>query len=310
MSDQESQDNQPDSSQRSAESPDATERKIKDEKAIHSNTQAQGTEGQTIKSWRIGTTLRQGWRYIKSSEFTNLAVALATVAIAIFTWLTYEVVYSGSQDTQRLIIAAENQARAAEKFAASAASINAGIGTAVDKLNLQATELNDSVKQAARLAGATEQANANVINSDRPWMGAAFGVEGFAAGSTPIYSVTFVNSGKRPARITLTDTLAAAQDFGNNPVYKPYEITPSVTVVVPGQGTLSSWKAEDMNPMPEPLMKAFTSDVLPFRIYAKIEYTDIRTGTRYWTHACWRFTPKVTANKIGFSNCNEYNDAK
>ena len=57
-------------------------------------------------------------------------------------------------------------------------------------------------------------------------------------------------------------------------------------------------------------MKGFGAGSPPFRVYAKIEYTDVRTSSKYWTHVCWRYTPSNTAVNGGFSNCTEYNDAK
>jgi hypothetical protein len=217
-----------------------------------------------------------------------------------------------AQQTNKLIKAANIQACAAESFAVSASNINAGVGTAVDKLNLQAEKLEASVKQATRLAAATEKANANFLNSDRPWMGSFFSVDGFATGKTPTYSVTFINSGKRPARVTRTETLAAPIDFGENPTYRVYDVTPSITVIVPGQAVGASWKDDTdlMNPISDKVMGALTSGAIPFRIYARVEYTDLRTNIPYWTHACWRYTPQYTAINSGFSNCKEYNDAK
>jgi hypothetical protein len=217
-----------------------------------------------------------------------------------------------SMQAGKLIQAAQAQASAAKSFATSADNINTGLGTAVDKLNLQADKLDASVKETARLASATEKANANVISSDRPWMGSYLNVDGFAIGKTPTYSVNFINSGKRPARVTLTQTLSIPKDFGDNPVYNKYDTTPSTSVVVPGQAIGASWKEifAPMNPIGDQMMEALTSGAIPFRIYAEIEYTDIRTSTRYWTHACWRYSPKQTATNNGFSNCTDYNDAK
>jgi hypothetical protein len=47
-----------------------------------------------------------------------------------------------------------------------------------------------------------------------------------------------------------------------------------------------------------------------FFAFAKVEYQDIRTGSKYWTHICVRYIPKMrTDTDNGFRNCTEYNDA-
>jgi hypothetical protein len=251
----------------------------------------------------------------KSLVVSSFLMAFGTIfyagAASVQVWIMHRTAKDSSAQTAKLIQTSQDQACAAKSFAASATNINAGIGTAVGKLNLQATQLEASVRQAARLAKATEEANANVINSDRPWMGAMFGVNGFASGATPTFTVVFTNSGRRPAKVTLTEVASVLRDYGNNPVYPPYDITPSISVAVPGQPLTTTWKEKDvaMTPIGDALLKLLAEGA-PFRIYANVEYTDIRTDTKYWTHACWRYTPNQSPNAIGFSNCAEYNDAK
>jgi hypothetical protein len=108
-------------------------------------------------------------------EHMTVVVSVIIAIIAFLQWNVYrqqkEIMKSSGQQTQKLIDAAEIQADAAKSFANSANNINTGIGTAVDKLNLQAHKLGEGVTQTARLASATEKANDNVINSDRPWIG-------------------------------------------------------------------------------------------------------------------------------------------
>jgi len=274
-----------------------------------------------IRLWHRYNFWRTNPFRVKRSKSTiaEMVTIFVTCVIAIIGFLQYSVyrqqkriMESGSGQTQKLIDAANIQACAARNFAASAEGINKGIVIAVKQLNLQATELTASAVQAKRLAKATEEANANVVNSDRPWMGPAFSVDGFVAGKTPTYSIGFVNSGKRPAKVTLTQTMSIMRDFGSNPHYQPYDTTPSTTIIVPGQSAVAAWKEKDvsLNPITQTMIDALDSGIIPFRVYGKIEYTDIRTNAQYWTHACWRYTPKQTATSGGFSNCAEYNDAK
>jgi hypothetical protein len=219
--------------------------------------------------------------------------------------------YEGGIDTHALAQASKRQAAAAQSFSTSAEKIKTSMSDAVDKLDQQVTKLNSGVQQTSRLARDAEVANANALEADRPWIGAVFSISDFSAGKTPVFNVTFQNSGKRPARITLTQTLSINKDFGEDPIYAPYDTTPSTTFVVPGQPVISSWKGKDLlSPISEVLMKQLDAEIVPFRIYAKIEYTDIRTSKKYWTHACWRYLPLHTAMHEGFGNCNEYNDAQ
>jgi len=249
--------------------------------------------------------------WLRDLKASDAMMAFLTFVIAGTGVVGIVLVIQGGRDTKRLVDATEKEARAAQRnadaaksFSESAAKINAGISDAVEKLKSQA-----AANQTQALAANT--ANTNTLEADRPWMGASFSVDGFAAGKTPTYTVTFVNSGKRPARVTLTQTLAALFDFGVSPIYRPYDTTPSTSFVVPGQPIAASWRDDEkLNPISDELMKTLNSNAVPFRIYAKIEYTDMRTHAKYWTHACWRYTPSHTAINSGFSNCTEYNDAK
>ncbi|MGO8720313.1 MAG: hypothetical protein ACLQMO_14030 [Acidobacteriaceae bacterium] len=173
---------------------------------------------ETLQGWRIGATAAWVLRYVRSSEFTNLAMALATVAIAISTYLTYKVVNNGSQDTKRLIAAADIQASAAHSFAGSAASINTGVQgavgemqSAVGQLESQVAELRKSAQESNRLAIATEETaqaakngiitNRNAIQlENRAWLGVSNqGVVQLETGKRIKADITLVNSGKTPA---------------------------------------------------------------------------------------------------------------
>ena len=125
---------------------------------------------------------------------------------------------------------------------------------------------------------------------------------------TPTYTIIFINSGKRPTKVTLTQTLAGPFDFKDSPKYLPYDTTPSISLVVPNQQLAASWKGE--SPISDEEWKGINADEIPFRVYAKVEYRDMRTNALYWTHVCWRYAPTHTAISGGFSNCSEYNEAK
>jgi len=266
---------------------------------------------QRFRNWRNDPYRPKAhWSDLATIGLTITLVAVGATQACIY-YQQKQIMESSGHQTDQLITYAKAQACAAKSFADSASNINSGIGTAVGKLNLQAEKLEASVRQAERLAKATEEANANVVNSDRPWMGTSFGVDSFASGATPTYTVVFTNSGKRPARVMLTQTMSSLVDYGNKPVYPSYDVTPSISVAVPGQPLTTTWKETNtaMNPISDVLLRLLAAGG-PFRVYANIEYTDIRTDIKYWTHACWRYTPNQSPNAIGFSNCPEYNDAK
>jgi hypothetical protein len=250
----------------------------------------------------------------KALVFSGAIVALGTIvstgALVLQICITRENNRKAGEQTQQLISAADAQAKAAQSFSDSAGKINTGIGTAVDKLNLQATKLDESVKQATRLAKATEIANANVINNDRPWMGAYFTEVGFEKGKVPTFTMTFINTGKSPAKVTHAQTLSTNQNYGDNPVYFAETFLGSVTIIVPNQTSVSTWQENPAIPITETAMEAYDSGVASYRIYANIEYTDIRTKHQYWTHVCWRYTPDAAKVNSPFTNCREYNDAQ
>ena len=277
---------------------------------------------------KIKSKMRE-YRARKNNEApTDRAVrvtANATVWMAIFTaflfftsaatvWILKNQLlemHEGGIDTHALAQAAKRQAAAAQSFSDSADRIKTSMNDAVGKMDQQVTKLNSGVQQTSRLARDAEIANTNALDADRPWIGASFNISDFAADKTPVFTITFQNSGKRPAKITLSQTLAVDRDFGGDPIYERYDTTPSVSFIVPGQVFISSWKGRNyLSPISEILMKQMDAEIVPFRVYAQIEYTDVRTNARHWTHVCWRYLPLHTTINGGFGNCSEYNDAQ
>ena len=271
------------------------------------------------KRAKIPPWWRKAWVSLEDSGSSNRIIAVATVVIMAATCITCYEIISSSAQTDMLIEYASNQANSARRnalsatlFSKSADKISKSMNDAVANLGEQVDKLNLGVVQTSRLARDAETANANALESDRPWMGAYFSVDGFAVGKTPTITVTFVNTGKRPAKVTLLQVLATNQDYGKNPIYLPYDMSPSTVLVVPGQTDVAAWVDDDklFDPISQELMTALDHGIIPFRVYAKAEYTDVGTNNQHWTHECWRYTPKQKAPPVGFSNCNEYNDAK
>lgn len=168
----------------------------------------------------------------------------------------------------------------------------------------QVDKLDISAKETHRLAVAADTANTNALEADRPWIGATFAVKDFEANKTPVFTVTFFNTGKRPARVTLTRTLAAPIDYKGDPIYGAYDTTPSSSIMVPGQPDVASWTGDrDLitSPIKDDFMKSLNSESVPFRVYAEIKYSDVRTNVSYWTHGCWRYMPGFRQSITGFS---------
>jgi len=209
-----------------------------------------------------------------------------------------------AQAAKSTATAAADQAKFARSFADSAIKMNFGIANAVGKLNLQATAAN-------RLSKDTESANNNILEADRPWMGASISVANFDVGKKTTFTTYFTNSGKRPARVDLTamrENLYPRFPADPDREYI-FDTTPSTNIVVPGQPVISIQSLTD--PLTQMQMSLLTSGQLTYFIFGKIEYRDIRTNESYWTHVCLRYMPKMkTDTDNGFRNCAKYNDAK
>jgi hypothetical protein len=171
----------------------------------------------------------------------------------------------------------------------------------------QVGKLTDSVKEAHSLAVAAQTANRNAVEADRPWMGAALNIQDFDVGKTPTFTIIFTNSGKRPAKVELTENYARVYEtFPRNPQYL-FDTVPSTSILVPGQATISSWKGHELSQVQVDTLKLGTP---VFYVYTAIKYSDVTGPAIHWTHACWRYLPTMTFINNGFVNCKKYNDAQ
>ena len=244
----------------------------------------------------------------------ELILAFAIAFFAAAQWIT-SCNNNASTSTQvnSLIVSADRIDDAADSFSRSASGINGGVTDAVNKLNLQAGALNQSVAQASRLAAATEVPNAHALDFDRPWIGVTLTPQDFPDGKPPTIAMDVINSGRRPAKITLTVAGADAMDkFPTRP--PPYNIrdprivkSPSTTLLVPN---LHSETVLYVSPtaVDKDHLSAYDSGSLTFFAYANIEYEDVVTHKKHWTHACIRYFPNSIEAKPGFYQCSEYND--
>jgi hypothetical protein len=249
-------------------------------------------------------------------KITDWIIAIFTAVLSVVAILQYREMKSGGIDTHALADAAAKQAKAAEKFADNAANINTGIQNAVTQLGKQVAKMDTSVQQASRLAAATETANKNSVEADRPWMAAYINVAQFAVDKKSSFIFTFANTGKRPAIVELT--AARSDKYVNFPSNTDAELlknpyvrgaVPSTSVIVPGQPVVAS--STSPGALTKAEMDLIDSGQVKWYAFAKVEYRDVRTNLHYWTHICIEYMPLFkTDNDNGFRNCPEYNDAQ
>lgn len=287
--------------------PEGSQKKETANDSVQKNTRKRAIKAYWLKLHRAGLD-----RHIE----LGLAAAIALFA-AIQLVVTCSNNRSTSKQVDKIIKAANDIGgaskqikEAATQFAGSAGGINSGVGTAVNKLNDQANKLGSVSDQMSRLANETARANSNALDADRPWMGGFIQVADFVAGKKPTYTVVFTNSGRRPARITLTANRENLyRGFPSDPDKEyMFDTTPSTNIIVPGQIVVSTQTADGEVTQPELDFLAEQSQVT-FFIFAKCEYVDIRTNKQHWTHICMRYLPKFkSATDSGFRSCSEYNE--
>jgi Flp pilus assembly protein TadG len=159
------------------------------------------------------------------------------------------------------------------------------------------TDTHELAVQALSQATATNMlareariSNDNSLEADRPWLGAVLTVQDFQVGKTPTFTVAGVNSGRRPAYVTLfANRSRYYETFPSDPQYV-IDAPPSASLVLPGQNQIGMWKAK--TEISEEEFRAMKTGVIKFFVHSKIEYTDSRTNRSYWTHACWWYKPE------------------
>ena len=90
------------------------------------------------------------------------------------------------------------------------ASSGDALSKTLTKMQGQIDATGELYRQTQRLAAAAEKANANVLEADRPWFGAVLTAQdALEVGKVPSYTVVFLNSGKRPARVLASEVASA-----------------------------------------------------------------------------------------------------
>jgi hypothetical protein len=274
----------------------------------------QADEPKTITKRPKNTWRRKTKRYLlklsREGPDRHIELLLALV-IASFAGAQYSIMKSSSKTSteqiNKLIGAANQIQQAGWTFSGAAEGINYAGWSAVNKLNEQAKQMGGVATQTGNVAAETKRANENVLNSDRPWFGAILDVQNFDVGKVPVATVVFTNSGKRPARTTLTQSTANFfRDFPKNPPYVADSV-PSTAIVVPGGNVVTKYNLLKSE-LDQPSMDAANSPYETFYIYADIEYIDVILNKPHWAHFCWRYIGNLPELNKGFYGCEEYNN--
>ncbi len=229
-------------------------------------------------------------RFLFSSAGAWSAVASVLVAGATIFYTVYAhrqwVAMSG-----QLSVMQDANAQAKTTAALTLGEMQKSSAASGQQFQTQLQKLDDSIKQASRLAKATEKANANLVDSSRPWMGGTVNVTSFEVGSKPVVNWSFMNSGKRPAIVVHAVGVGFYYPvFPANPEVKyGIDVTRSNGIAVVGSGVAQSVAAKTALTLRHMLL--INSGEEKYFAIAKIEYLDIQTKKPYWTHICIFYAP-------------------
>jgi len=159
----------------------------------------------------------------------------------------------------------------------------------------------------SNVATAAQTANAQAANADRPWFGTSISVDGFEVDKIPVATVLFFNSGRRPAKVIISEV--NVHWFTRFPANPPYEHRiVSHNIVVPNSPVINKFNIIK-NKLSQLEIDAATVGNPKFFIYSNIQYIDIGTGNEHHTHSCWVYIGNDPVLSKGFYNCTEYQDA-
>jgi uncharacterized phage infection (PIP) family protein YhgE len=240
----------------------------------------------------------------------------------------------GAKDTHMLAQQAMNQTTQTRSLLSTADAQAAATKLLADRAEAQAeasqqqaSDADALAAQSNRLADAAEKANASVLSSDRPWM-AVHAYVGLEAGTAATVTVSALNSGRRPGKLTaFTADGGFYSGFPDTPTYTD-ENSASEGILVPGDssaiqftipadvvtailaGTASTPTTAPAAATPAAGAGAVSAPQAQYYIYADVEYTDVASGTEHTSHACWVYEPKTATSAGGFVLASAYNEAK
>jgi hypothetical protein len=152
-----------------------------------------------------------------------------------------------------------------------------------------------------------DRANKTAINAERPWVGISIAIQDWDVGKNPRAVVLFTNSGRRPAKATLVQfDKWNFKTFPQNPPYHSYSTdVKSLALILPNSSVTNS---QTLDPLTQERIITLGLRKSTFFVYANIEYQDVLTQSRHWSHACWQYLPGFQNLSSGFVNCDSYND--
>jgi hypothetical protein len=163
-----------------------------------------------------------------------------------------------------------------------------------------------AIDAANRSASAAETANRNAVESERPWVGMSIVIQNWADDKTRKAVVFFTNSGRRPAKATLVQLgKHAFRIFPQNPLYETFTTdVKSIALILPNSFVSNAVPLTELTQarLTEPGARRDT-----FFVYSNIEYEDVLSHAKHWTHACWQYFTGFENGTYGFVNCSSYN---
>jgi hypothetical protein len=171
------------------------------------------------------------------------------------------------------------------------------------------TQTAQIIKKSGEQVGATQGLSRETkrladlaVDADRPWVGLTdFIPKSLEPDTSTPTAVRIINSGKRPAVITLAEfSIYKYKVFPEHPAYGKALTKPSRVLLVPGATVEFGY--------PVIIPRQVLADALSKRetlyVYGHIEYIDVRTKESHTTHMCVSYVPPTKT----FIHCPTYND--
>ena len=250
-------------------------------------------------------------RFKKSSAHTQanvvctILIMVATIAYAVTAWRQLAAINA------QIVQAGKDSEKSRQQFMVQIQHFDASLGVNETQIG----KLDASIQQSKRLADATEQANRNAENANRPWLGGQIKVIGFEAGRDPEAFCAFVNGGRRPAFVEhqvcelVGDKMIPMPDVAGG--YKPKGL------VLPG-GTVTMHQVffaggdptyiQD-GKMTSTFLSLYDSSQWHLRINSTVTYRDIGTGKIHHTTMCVRYQPAEYKSPASWTDCDTGNYA-
>ncbi|HKI27166.1 MAG TPA: hypothetical protein VKA07_12620 [Candidatus Sulfotelmatobacter sp.] len=143
---------------------------------------------------------------------------------------------------------------------------------------------------------------------DRPWVGIeTFTTNGIQEGQKFVFTMLILNRGRRPAKVAVKGPKMQDYDkFPKNPTYEKQ--TTSIGLILPDGHLKVSLPLTVIQPG---LHETLKNSGHTLYIHTAIEYEDVTTHERHWTHWCVQYSPEsyLTRPEDTFNQCLTYNDA-